>query len=98
MKEIEVFANALIHIGMSISIFFHIDGKKYSTKWTKLLFVIPMFSMFIGFYYLRCWIDSDYIEKYWRNFRIFEIVANLLFWILMIFKNYNLKKQKNDKK
>lgn len=97
MKEIEVLLNSFAHIGLAISIFFHIDGKKYSAKCAKLLFIVPMFSMFIGFYYLRTYLDGGYVEKYWYNFRLFETIANVLFWLLIIFKNYKLKNKKNEK-
>lgn len=98
MKEIEILLNAIVHVGLSISIFFHIDGKKYSRKCSKLLFIVPMWSMFIGFYYLNSFLfDKEIIGQYWRNFRIFETIGNALFWCLIIFKNHKLK-IKNDEK
>lgn len=90
--QVEVLLNAFVHIGLSIVLFIHIDRKCYPAKRTKLFFLIPLWSMFLGFYYLRCWIDGQYFNQYWRSFRIFETMTNALFLAFFIYKNYNLKK------
>lgn len=97
MKEIEIILNGLIHISLSIVMFVHIDRKCYPVRRTKLFFVIPLWSMFVGFYYLRSYIDGGFIGQYWRNFRIFETITNFLFLVFFMYKNSKLKKNGNKK-
>lgn len=53
--------------------------------------------MFLGFYYLRNYLDGREVDIYWKEFRIFEIVTNILFVAFFMYKNQNLK-NKNEKR
>ena len=97
MKEIEILLNAIVHVMLAIVLFVHIDRKCYPELRTKILFIIPLWSLFLGFYYLRNFIDESYVGKHWRMFRIFETITNVLFVAFFYYKNKKLKKKQNGK-
>lgn len=97
MKEFEILINAIVHILLAIVLFVHIDRKCYPELRSKIFFIIPLWSLFLGFYYLRNFIDQSFIEKYWRMFRIFETITNIFFVVIFYYKNKNLKKTQNGK-
>lgn len=96
MEKIEVLLNAILHVGISISLILHIHKKDYELAISKFLFIVPLWTMFLGFYYLRTFIDGNYEPREYSRFLIFETITNGLFWGFIIFKNYKLKKQQNE--
>lgn len=92
MNEIEIMINGMIHVALAVVMFIHIDKKCYPKTRAKVFFLIPLWSLFLGFYYIRSYLDGRHLGSYWREFEIFETVTNLLFLVFFCYKNQNLRK------
>ena len=84
--EIEILINGVVHIVLAVLVLKYIDAKCYPATKAFWLFIIPMWLLFLGFYYIRNFIDQDFEGRYWRAFRIFETITDILFCVLLILK------------
>lgn len=93
MNGIEILLNGIVQIFLSVVMLIHIDRKCYPTTKAKIFFAIPLWSMFLGFYYLRTYLDGREVNEYWKEFRMFEIATNVLFVAFFMYKNKKLKRR-----
>lgn len=85
--EIEILISGIAYVAIGITLFSYIHNHCLSKRKTAVYFVFPMWCLFLGFYYMRCFLDQTFEGQYWRLFRIFETITNLFFLIFIYLIN-----------